>query len=128
MKSKRSLLITLCVPLLLTSCLSLTRSEKEILNEVAYHGIERDSQGSKSKVTAGLLNILPGIGNIYLGQWGLFGVNFLLWPPSMIWGIPQVVSDAGIMNQKETADYYRTKHGQRELQSFTGAAHSSTAE
>ena len=113
------LLVTLCLPLLLCSCVSMSPSEKTVLRELDDYGIERESEGMNGKWTAGLLNLLPGIGNFYLDQMMLFGVNLFTWPASMIWGIPQAYIDAGRMNQKETARYYTSSHGQERLRNLS---------
>ena len=47
-----------------------------------------------SPAIAGVLSILPGGGNFYNGQIGIGIVNTLLWPLSIVWGIPTSVSSA----------------------------------
>jgi hypothetical protein len=67
-----------------------------------------------SGVTAGALNLLPGIGNFYLGTGNaaesshvLYGVlNLLTWPLSILWGVPEAVIDADNINKREMLYYY----------------------
>ncbi|MDR2901766.1 MAG: hypothetical protein LBU87_01470 [Lactobacillales bacterium] len=57
---------------------------------------------------AGVLNVLPGIGNFYLaaGDEGesahyVFGaLNLLTWPVSILWGIPEAAIDANNINKR----------------------------
>lgn len=51
-------------------------------------------------------NVLPGCGDAYNGQWGAFVVNFLLWPYSVAWGVPEAAVTASNQNVKETVAYY----------------------
>lgn len=69
--------------------------------------------------------MLPGIGNFYLGVGNgaesaqmLYGfLNFLLWPSSIIWGIPEAAIDAGRINERELIYYYTyDKNGIKELE------------
>ena len=100
---------------MLLGCVSLTASEREMLHDLDYQGIERQSEGSKKMWLAGTLNLLPGIGNVYLEQWGPFVGNFLMWPFSIAWAVPQAIIDSNTINEKETADFYRTRAGQERL-------------
>jgi len=59
-----------------------------------------------SPVAAGALNVLPGIGDAYNGQWGAFVANFLLWPASVLWGIPEAAVTASNQNVRETVYFY----------------------
>lgn len=69
----------------------------------------------KSSATAGLLNILPGVGNAYLKQWELFALNLLLWPYSIVWGVPQAAADADNYNKQKTLNHYTYGFGKEEL-------------
>lgn len=71
---------------------------------------------SNNPAAAGALNILPGFGNIYLKQWGLFVCNLLLWPVSAVWGIPQAAIDANTMNELETIYHYTRGQGKEQLE------------
>lgn len=94
-------------------CAHLSRSEKTTLREMEGYGIRPDEMQIKHPGAAGALNILPGFGNFYLAigtdeseQW-LYGfLNLLLWPLSVVWGIPEAAIDATIINKKETIYYY----------------------
>ena len=68
-----------------------------------------------SPLLAGVLNILPGVGNFYLASgnaadsshW-IYGFgNLLLWPMSVIWAVPEAVIDANNINKRDMLDYYR---------------------
>lgn len=75
---------------------------------------------------AALLNILPGGGNFYLAagngadssHW-LYGfLNLLMWPISVVWGIPEAAIDADTINKREMLYYYTyDKYGKEELKS-----------
>ena len=73
-------------------------------------------QEPKDETLAAVLNILPGIGNIYLEQWALFVVNLLFWPASILWGVPQAYADAKNINQKETLYFFKIGPGKDELE------------
>ena len=96
------------------SCISLSRGEKETLQELKSYGIQGGESECKTPAVAGLLNILPGGGNFYLaygtdeaGQWTVGFLNLLTWPYSVVWGIPQAAIDANTINKKETIYYYK---------------------
>lgn len=111
----------LCIVLLasLGGCVSLSFQEKEQLNQLKAQGINVDSAiGSYEKPAsvagAGLLNLLPGIGNFYLGNGdasdsmqNVYGVlNLLSWPISILWGVPQAAVDANTINKRDLVRYY----------------------
>ncbi len=111
--------------LFMTGCLTIRPESKAKLDEAQVYGLPNDKVQRADQTTAGLLNILPGIGNIYVAvksehqkalNWILFPVNLLTWPLSIAWGIPQAAKDAGRINQQATADYYMNdKTGQAEF-------------
>lgn len=87
--------------LILGGCVSLSYSEKETLLSLAEEGISADvSQNGWERPAnpflAATLNILPGLGNFYLGsgdaaaplQWVYGGANFLFWPLAIVWSVP----------------------------------------
>jgi len=74
----------------------------------------------KSPVTAGALNILPGIGDAYNGVWAAFACNLLLWPLSVIWGIPEAAATAENINKQETWSYYYRGDGKPQLEAARG--------
>lgn len=87
-----------------------------MLNEMKLYGA-RDYEEVKSPAVAGVLQILPGIGNFYLASGtdestqvtaGVLNIlpGWLIWPVGILWAAPQAVIDAGIINQKEAIQYY----------------------
>ncbi len=111
--------ITICMFLNLNACTSLTYQEKASLRSLNAEGISVDRpvgnfEKPNSALAAGLLNILPGGGNFYLGSgsgsessqniYGAF--NFLFWPISAVWGIPQACIEAKALNERELIYYY----------------------
>ena len=67
----RKLLLAGCC--LLSACTSLTYQEKTTLRELQMQGITVDTpvggwSAPASPATAGLLNLLPGVGNFYLAS------------------------------------------------------------
>ena len=79
----------------------------------------------KSPSVAAWLNLLPGVGNFYLGLSQLDSVgeagggaadvpamiyvglgNFFTWPASMLWGPVEAARDARIVNTREAIRYY----------------------
>jgi len=96
------------------ACESLTQSEKEVVRDLRHFQLDIETEYSRGTATA--LNFLPGIGNFYLDQTGLGVMNLLFWPISIVWGMPQAWVDTPVMNEKYTADYYRTRAGQLKMQ------------
>ena len=97
----------------LSGCISIHRTEKTALRDLERYGISQTEEKIKSPVLAGALNLLPGFGNFYLAvgtdqgeQWLVGFLNFLFWPLSVLWGIPEAVIDAGNINSLETYYYY----------------------
>jgi len=98
----------------------MSRSDKIYLKQLEQKGItvdhaDDDWEKPVSVAAAGGLNLLPGIGNFYLGsgaaadgtQW-VYGVfNLLLWPCSIVWGVPQAVIDANTLNKQDLVYHYR---------------------
>jgi len=101
---------------LLSGCVQLRSSDRIMLKELRHYGIEEQSEGTKSVPLAAALNILPGFGNIYLNQWGPFIVNLLVWPYSVVWGVPQAAIDAGNINRIDTVEHYSSVVGKRQLE------------
>ena len=105
--------------ILLAACQSLTYQEQRQLTELRYKGVTIDTPAGDwekpaSPLTAGLLNLLPGIGNFYLGngqaaqsEQNLYGfLNLLTWPLSILWGIPSAAIDANTINKRDLLMYY----------------------
>ena len=106
-------LLCLC----LAGCASMSGYDK-----VEYERLKVDLQKTglpeieeKEPVLAGVLNILPGFGNVYLEQWGPFVGNLLLWPFSILWGVPQAVIDSHVINQQKTLLHYKVGFGKEQL-------------
>ena len=67
---------------------------------------------------------MPGVGNFYLGCGNgaesnqiIYGIlNFLFWPWSPIWAIPEAAIDADNINNREMIYYYKyDEQGKKEL-------------
>ncbi len=91
----------------------MTPSERANLRELEGYGISENEQAIKNPGLAGVLNILPGFGNFYLAvgsgessQWAIGFLNLLVWPYSVVWGIPEAAIDATTINKKETLYHY----------------------
>ena len=104
---------SLMVVTLGSGCVTLTPTQQAKLREVKSAGLVEDQVQKKNAVAAGLLNLLPGVGNFYLAvgtdewpQWILGGVDLVLWPYSALWAVPQGFVDGVNVNKKATADYY----------------------
>lgn len=109
---KKSLLVSLLC--LISACTTLTGHERLVLRDLKSDGISVENptgmwEKPASPLLAGVLNLLPGFGNFYLGMGNaadgsqsIYGVvNLLLWPLSPIWGIPQAVIDAKTINERD---------------------------
>ncbi len=106
------ILVTLSI-FYLCSCTTLSKSEKTTLRELRTYGIMPNEIKVKEPAVAGALNILPGVGNFYLAigtdessQWMYGTLNLLVWPFSIVWGIPAAAIDADTINKKETVYHY----------------------
>ena len=102
----------------MSGCVSIRNYEKQEYKELSYRLDAADLAPIEDKdpVAAGALNILPGFGNFYLEQYGLFVVNLLFWPVSAAWGIPQAAIDANTINKKETLYFYNKGPGKERLE------------
>jgi hypothetical protein len=105
--------LALVLMLGLTSCAQLSQRQQTELGVIEAYDL--DPQTPKSPVLAGVLNVGPGFGDAYNGQWGGFVVNLLLWPISVAWGIPEAAITAGNINDQATVAYYMHGAGQKEL-------------
>jgi hypothetical protein len=111
--------------LLVVGCASVRSESKAKLQEAREYGLPTDKVENVSPGAAGALNMLPGIGNIYLAcnsdektvNWVLFTTNLLTWPLSILWGVPQAAIDANSINKQAMADYYMfDKNGKSEFE------------
>ena len=124
MMGRSKLFVCAVAAVSLAGCVPVSYMEQQTLDEIERYGVEQQAKRKKSKPTAALLNLLPGIGCFYLAtgtdqkQLVAIGiVDLLLWPSSVLWGIPQAAVDAGNINKKATAKYYMdTAAGKAELQ------------
>jgi hypothetical protein len=103
--------------------------EKSTIEQARAVGLPMPHQEEADSTTAALLNVLPGIGNMYLGgvteekwQWALGAVNLLLWPISIVWGVPQAAIDAETINEKYSAQYYMFGEGEAQLERASAKA------
>ncbi len=113
----RLLISAAAVALACSSCAYLPLEDLETYYKLRDQGKERIER--KSPARAGLLNLLPGVGNFYLGagtdpktnggQFGIGILNVFMWPFSVVWGIPQAVIDAEKLNKIETIRYWNVK-------------------
>src|SRR3989339_1847413 len=116
---KKVTAISVCIVLfgLLNGCATLRTGERYEYNKLEKRllavGLEPEKR--KDPALAGALNILPGIGNAYLDQWGVFVVNLLFWPLSVAWGVPQAAVDAKTINKQETLYFYNYCEGKQKL-------------
>lgn len=110
----------LILTVFLTSCVSLSGHERRQLYQLETKGISvatppAEWEAPASPAAAGMLNLLPGFGNFYLAagnagdqsQYLVGAVNFLLWPFSVLWGVPQTVVDAKTINERDLL-YFQT--------------------
>lgn len=125
---KKFVLFAICA-VMLSSCTTLTRQETNQLRELQAQGVTVDRpvgnyEKPASGVAAGALNLLPGIGNFYLGTGNaaesshvLYGVlNLLTWPLSILWAVPEAAIDADNINKRELIYYYMyDEQGKNEL-------------
>lgn len=117
MRLERVAALLLCGSLL-QGCASMASYEKakykELERDLNQHGLPIMEE--KDPILAGVLNLLPGIGNAYLEQWGPFVGNLLFWPLSPVWGVPQAVIDSYTINKKETLYFYEFGPGKQRLE------------
>lgn len=115
-----TLKILLAAVFMLTACNSLTFRERQELASLRYNGVTVDRgpdgwEKPASPLAAGALNLLPGIGNFYLatGEGGdsthyIYGIlNFLTWPASVLWGVPEAAIDAKTINEREMLNFLK---------------------
>ena len=120
----KTLSLSLASIIFLSSCTSLTFHEQQEITRLQYQGVNIDRPSGQwekpaNPLIAGLLNILPGIGNFYLASgnagdsshWMYGFGNLLLWPFSIIWGVPEAVIDANNINKRDMLNYYKYGHG-----------------
>ena len=105
---------------LLCGCTNLSRQEEIIIRSLQSQGVTIEKPAGNfvrpaNPVAAGALNILPGGGHFYLAtgngadssHWLYGGLNFVTWPFSILWGVPEAAIDANRINQREMIYYYQ---------------------
>ena len=115
----KKIALTFASALIFCSCSSLNHHEQVSIRSLQSHGITIDKPTGNwdkpaSPAGAALLNILPGFGNFYLamGNAGdsshyVYGaLNLLVWPISVLWGVPEAAIDANSINKRELIYYY----------------------
>ena len=107
MFKKTALLSLGCV--LVASCSTLSPVEEQQYQNLIAQGAPPVE--AKSPVVSGLLNLGPGLGDIYNGEYGAFVLDLLLWYASPIWAVPQGVVTANNINKKATIAYYTVGAG-----------------
>lgn len=103
-----------------TACTSLSFQEQQQLAQLQYQGVTVDRapggwQKPASPLAAGLLNLLPGGGNMYLASgnasdsshWIYAAGNLLTWPFSIVWGVPEAAIDANTINKRDMLNFYK---------------------
>lgn len=102
----RKLLVVMILGVVVSGCVSMTPHEQRQYKEITSTGLSCDE--IKNPGAAAFLNILPGFGDFYLasgsGQghmWAIGAIDLLLWPISVVWGVPQAAISADAINNKE---------------------------
>ncbi len=118
-------IVCLMIVLTLGGCVSLSAQDEKTAQELKSYGLKQSWTQPKNVFLAGLLNVLPFAGNLYLsaGKDGdsdqvAYGVLnfFFIYPISILWAVPQAAIDAHTLNKKVFVDYYMfDKAGQKEL-------------
>lgn len=93
------------VALSLAGCATLNSTEQMQFANLQAQGAP-DIEHEKSMTAAALLNVLPGFGDIYNGEWGAFALDFLLWVPSVVWAVPQGAVTARNINRRAYLTHY----------------------
>lgn len=110
----------LVLSVFLTGCAGLSNTDRYEYEEMMSAGLAPVED--KSVALAAVLNVLPGFGDIYTGEYGAFTLDFLLWPVSVVWAVPQGAVTAGQMNAERTWYYYRWGAGRGEWHSVRRSA------
>ncbi|HBO58693.1 MAG TPA: hypothetical protein DD624_02125 [Alphaproteobacteria bacterium] len=129
-------IVYLMIVLTLGGCVSLSAQDEKTAQELKSYGLKQSWTQPKNVFLAGLLNVLPVAGNLYLsaGKDGdssqiAYGVLnfFFIYPLSILWAVPQAAIDAHTLNKKAFVDYYTfDKAGQKELDALKAERHIDT--
>jgi len=100
----------LCVALLAVAaggCTTLTSYEKQQWGAASAAGVQKVKVCSPGAAAG--LNLIAGLGNVYLagktenaGELGWWALNFLTWPLSILWAVPDGAISADNINIRET--------------------------
>lgn len=98
--------LAVCAVALFAGCVSISSVQREQIDKIKSNGGLNGFEKPKKPFVASALNILPGIGNIYLAsgnegrseQYLNAVANFFLWPISVLWAVPEGYVDAGRIN------------------------------
>ena len=107
------ILLFATIIIIFVGCSTPTTWEKHVFNCLEAQGAPM--QGEYRPGTAAALNVLPGFGDAYNEEWGAFAVNLLLWPFSIVWGIPEAAITAENKNIRTTVQYYTIGKGKGEF-------------
>jgi len=72
----------------------------------------------KSPAIACALNLFAA-GDAYNGQWDAFALDFLLWPVSIVWAMPQAAVTADNINKRATIAHYTVGAGKGQYDANT---------
>ena len=110
--------LLLSIILASSGCVNMKNHEKNDYKELErrLETTKFEPVEEKDPALAAALNVLPGFGNLYLEQYGIFVGNLLLWPASIAWGVPQGYIDSKAINKQETLYYYNRGPGKELLE------------
>ena len=108
----------LCIGAILAGCVNISVSDQKRLQKLSEQRITLETppagfSAPNSQTGAAVLNALPGFGSFYLAS-GTEGhpshflsgaANFLLWPISVVWAVPEAYIDAGRINRLALIKY-----------------------
>jgi hypothetical protein len=113
MRSRFALCLALAGLIAAGGCRQLEPWQEADLDNVKSAGLPEFHP--KDPVLAGGLNLVIGIGDAYNGEWGGFVINLLLWPASILWGVPEAAITATNINRQSTWAYYYHGPGKPQL-------------
>ena len=87
-------LLLACIP----ACNPLTPFERREYDSLIIQGAHRQVPHNVNRAV--FLNLLPGFGDFYNGEFGAFMLDFLLWPLSIAWAVPQAYYTAYPANRR----------------------------
>jgi Amino acid permeases len=119
----RMFLLVVAVLVVGSGCVTMQLQDREMYEEIKRLGLP-DMGATVSPAAAGIISIFPGSGNLYLaiqtgngGQWFACICNFLLWPFSPVWAIPETIIDGITLRKLQVVNYYRnSENGKKQLE------------